>query len=482
MYVYYSEEEAEAELYGRRPSVSGPNRTRRRARRAWIVLLAACGFAFAVLLISAIIGNRFPWYSQTWANMLGIALTVCACTQWIPQILTTWHLGHLGSLSLTGMCLQTPYTWIFCISMMLRVGLQGWSVWIVYVLVGSAQLVLIAMGILFAFRPSNTSQEAKDPGPVEDSEGWNAYVRSRAPSNVSQTSPNDAPDERSLLLPRKRPSETRQGVQTVGCMTPTLYMPLRRNCQAFNKCTADFATFAQFLYQAHPYAMSYSREQRAAKRQAEANTLQATESIAADETGPVFFWKPEGEPYSIFCQWYPSPFLDPEVHPTHVFNCAEQCMMYQKALVLATPELEEPSPAQGGKKKGKPSAWITRSNIERARLPQEVLAARKPGLQKAITRKARFTDAQAKEWERTKFDVVVQISYCKYTQHPNLRARLLATGDRELVEASDKDRVWGIGFAAEYAEKNRAEWGSNLLGRALMTAREGLRAEQESEG
>ncbi|KAK5686576.1 hypothetical protein LTS10_002696 [Elasticomyces elasticus] len=175
MYVYYSEEEAEAELYGRRPSVSGPNRTRRRARRAWIVLLAACGFAFAVLLISAIIGNRFPWYSQTWANMLGIALTVCACTQWIPQILTTWHLGHLGSLSLTGMCLQTPYTWIFCISMMLRVGLQGWSVWIVYVLVGSAQLVLIAMGIIFAYRPSNTSQEAKSPGPVEDSEGWNAY-------------------------------------------------------------------------------------------------------------------------------------------------------------------------------------------------------------------------------------------------------------------------------------------------------------------
>lgn len=108
MYVYFSEEEAEAEFTGRRPSISGPNRTRRRARRAWIILLAACGFAFAILLISSIILNRFPWYSQAWADILGTAVTVLACVQWIPQIWTTWRLGHLGSLSLTGMCLQTP--------------------------------------------------------------------------------------------------------------------------------------------------------------------------------------------------------------------------------------------------------------------------------------------------------------------------------------------------------------------------------------
>ncbi len=108
MYVYYSEEEAEAELHGRRPSISGPNRTRRRARRAWIILLAACGFAFAILLISSIILNRFPWYSHTWADILGVLVAIFACIQWIPQTWTTWHLGHLGSLSLTGLCLQAP--------------------------------------------------------------------------------------------------------------------------------------------------------------------------------------------------------------------------------------------------------------------------------------------------------------------------------------------------------------------------------------
>lgn len=108
MYVYYSEEEADAEIYGRRNSVSGPDRTFRRAHRAYIILIAACAFAFLILLVSAIILNRFPWYSQTWADLLGIAVAVFAAVQWIPQTWTTWHLGHLGSLSLTSLCLSAP--------------------------------------------------------------------------------------------------------------------------------------------------------------------------------------------------------------------------------------------------------------------------------------------------------------------------------------------------------------------------------------
>jgi hypothetical protein len=108
MYVYYSEEEADAEIHGRRPSISGPGRTIRRARRAWIVLIVACAFALAVLLVSALILNRSPWLSQGWADILGIAVAIFACVQWIPQIYTTWHLGHLGSLSAIGLILQCP--------------------------------------------------------------------------------------------------------------------------------------------------------------------------------------------------------------------------------------------------------------------------------------------------------------------------------------------------------------------------------------
>lgn len=59
----------------------------------------------------------------------------------------------------------------------------------------------------------------------------------------------------------------------------------------------------------------------------------------------------------------------------------------------------------------------------------------------------------------------------------NLGELLLGTGDRELVEASPFDRVWGVGFRGKDAEKNRERWGLNLLGKALMAVRERLRDE-----
>lgn len=56
----------------------------------------------------------------------------------------------------------------------------------------------------------------------------------------------------------------------------------------------------------------------------------------------------------------------------------------------------------------------------------------------------------------------------------NLRMWLLATGERELVEASPMDRIWGIGFAEKNAGANRHRWGQNLLGKALMEVRSRL--------
>lgn len=49
-------------------------------------------------------------------------------------------------------------------------------------------------------------------------------------------------------------------------------------------------------------------------------------------------------------------------------------------------------------------------------------------------------------------------------------------------QASPRDSIWGIGFAAENAEEMRAEWGENLLGKALMRVRERLREEGEGKG
>lgn len=80
-------------------------------------------------------------------------------------------------------------------------------------------------------------------------------------------------------------------------------------------------------------------------------------------------------------------------------------------------------------------------------------------------------------WRRERFGIVVDGSVHKFASDPALRAFLLGTGGRVLVEASPVDRVWGIGLAADDARATDPErWrGPNLLGFALMAARERLR-------
>jgi len=94
--------------------------------------------------------------------------------------------------------------------MILRYGLRGWSVWIVYVLVGTMQLILIAMGIAFMIRDRNATEKGDDSAIEGDFEVYHAYVRSRAPSTASfAPGTNPVPNERSTLLPRRRTSENR---------------------------------------------------------------------------------------------------------------------------------------------------------------------------------------------------------------------------------------------------------------------------------
>jgi ribA/ribD-fused uncharacterized protein len=76
---------------------------------------------------------------------------------------------------------------------------------------------------------------------------------------------------------------------------------------------------------------------------------------------------------------------------------------------------------------------------------------------------------------------VVEGNMHKFTKSEDaesLRAWLLATGERELVEASPADRVWGVGFTERDAGRNRERWGQNLLGAALEEVRRRLRDEE----
>lgn len=181
-------------------------------------------------------------------------------------------------------------------------------------------------------------------------------------------------------------------------------------------------------------------------------------------------------------------------------------MMYRKALVIATSDpAAEPrqqdinsNPTRGAtsaaresdnsnrtkawsgswaKKQG-PRSAISKGNLTAQQLPDAILAEPKAARQKFLARSIPFIEAQRKRWEEIKFDVVCQGSYLKFSQNARLKILLLETGERELVEAAPNDTVWGIGFAAEMAEDMRWCWGSNLLGKALESARARIRAEE----
>lgn len=100
-----------------------------------------------------------------------------------------------------------------------------------------------------------------------------------------------------------------------------------------------------------------------------------------------------------------------------------------------------------------------------------ILEAKSPAEAKALGRAVRDFDAEA--WERARFDAVVRGNVAKFGQHDDLSAFLRATGTKVLVEASPRDRIWGIGMGASNPDaRDPSRWrGRNLLGFALMEAR-----------
>ena len=163
----------------------------------------------------------------------------------------------------------------------------------------------------------------------------------------------------------------------------------------------------------------------------------------------LFFWghqpgKDGQITASCFSQWWES---SPFVVEGITYTSAEHWMMAQKALLF--------------------DDQATFDKIILAKTPAE---AKKLG-------RAVQNFEQAK-WEEKRFELVTAGNVHKFGQDPDLKTFLLNTQDRVLVEASPLDPIWGIGLAASDPKAQDPEqWeGLNLLGFALMAARDILRA------
>ncbi len=144
-----------------------------------------------------------------------------------------------------------------------------------------------------------------------------------------------------------------------------------------------------------------------------------------------FFWN------GPFSNWDPSEFTIGD----KTFSCAEQYMMYWKAMTMG--------------------------DIETA---HKVMQTKSPREQKALGRQIQNFDADL--WTKDSFDIMLPGLIQKFLQNPEHMAALKATGDAEIVEASPEDRIWGIGYFENDALENIDNWGENRLGKLLMKVRD----------
>ncbi len=96
---------------------------------------------------------------------------------------------------------------------------------------------------------------------------------------------------------------------------------------------------------------------------------------------------------------------------------------------------------------------------------EEIRRAKKPMLAAEMGRDRKRP--LRRDWEAVKDAVMLDALRAKFTQHADLRALLLSTGDARLVEHTGNDSYWGDGGDGS---------GKNRLGELLMRVRDELRA------
>ena len=159
----------------------------------------------------------------------------------------------------------------------------------------------------------------------------------------------------------------------------------------------------------------------------------------------IFFWSQKEKVATVtkacLSQWYYSPFTDNGI----LFQTAEHFMMAEKAKLF---------------------------NDTKVYL--EIIQSDDPGKAKHLGRTIQNFDEGL--WIQHRFDIVKKANILKFNQNPKLKEFLLATSNRVLVEASPKDKIWGIGLNENdiHIESPHKWKGLNLLGFALMATRQEL--------
>jgi len=149
----------------------------------------------------------------------------------------------------------------------------------------------------------------------------------------------------------------------------------------------------------------------------------------------IFFWN------GIYSNWYPAKFS----YKGNEFENSEQAFMWEKAnffgdYKIANIVLETPEPREN-KKLGR-----------------------------------RVKNFNSFKWDQVSKNFMYDVNKSKFEQNPGLKAQLLQTDGKDLVEASPYDKIWGIGMTEDDAVGvTPNEWlGKNYLGEVLTKLRKDL--------
>ena len=171
-----------------------------------------------------------------------------------------------------------------------------------------------------------------------------------------------------------------------------------------------------------------------------------------------------GKRYKYIFFWGHTPAADGQIGPSCLsqwwmarfeiegitYSCAEQFMMAEKARMFHDEEMLS-----------------------------LILEAKQPKAMKAYGRSVRNFDKGT--WDHACYGIVKKASMAKFSQNRELWEFLRSTKNRILVEASPRDRIWGIGMGKSNPDAQcPLKWkGTNLLGFALTEARDILMGQEK---
>jgi len=143
----------------------------------------------------------------------------------------------------------------------------------------------------------------------------------------------------------------------------------------------------------------------------------------------------------VFSNWHPSLFTIDGIE----YNCCEQYMMAKKALMFHDLDAYH-----------------------------RIMTVSDPATQKDLGRK--ISGFNAEQWGRVCRNIVYDANLAKFSQNRDMGAVLIDTGDKELVEASPSDTIWGIGLSKDNPlALDKSAWkGTNWMGICLQEVRDGI--------